>query len=108
MPNSKNSRLRKAALALNIAEFEKARDALEAASERLDRSVESSLTECGDDESALHDLVDELPRGYDNTRRVHEKILRLRTTQQHAKDALKTPTPEPHVSPRPSMDPRRR
>lgn len=62
-----------------IDKFNKAFQAMKDASKALDKKVSERIAAAGDDESALMDIVAELPeKTYRGSRRIYEKILRLR------------------------------
>ena len=66
-----------------IDKFNKAFQAMKDASKALDKKVSERIVAAGNDESALMDIVDELPeKTYRGSRRIYEKILRLRENEK--------------------------
>jgi hypothetical protein len=77
-----------------IDKFNKAFQAMKDASRALDKKVSERIVAAGDDESALMDIVYELPENtYQGSRRIYERILRLRenkdlTDEVRSEDSL--------------------
>ena len=69
-------------LEVQIGEFQRAFAALKAASSALDATVQAQMENAGESVPALQALVDQLPEGYRNVRRIYEKIARLDATIQ--------------------------
>jgi len=66
-----------------IDNFNAAFQAMKDASKALDLEVSKRIKEAGEDESALMDIVDELPeKTYRGVRRIYERVLRLRDNKE--------------------------
>ena len=60
-----------------IADFEKAQKHLDKCEKELNKSVGPLLKECGEDLYAIQGLIEQLPKGYNGTRKLYELIYRI-------------------------------